>query len=332
MFINTNQKYQLIACGGTFDFFHAGHKAFLEDVLSKSEKILLGVTSDLYVKSFKDGNQIKSFELRKNTIEDFLESIRAKDRATIIPIDDFYGTLLTNKFNPQAIAVTTETKEMAQEINQKRKEKNLPELAIVLLSIKFADDGKILSATRIRNGEINRDGRLYLNPRWQNKTLILPENLRSVLKQPWEGILSEIPEGIDGSKIVAIGDVTVQEFNKKNVGQFLSIVDFLVQRQVKFHQLSELGLGDQNVQKVKNSHGTITPELFQAIKEAFGNEDKKTILVEGEEDLAVLAVLLIAPLGFRVFYGQPNIGLGQVNVTEANKERAYQLADSFDIG
>lgn len=335
-------KFNLVACGGTFDLFHAGHKAFIEQVLSQSEKVILGITSDSYVKSFKDGNSIESFEFRKNAVENFLSSIGAKDRVQISAIDNFYGPLLTGDFNVQAIAVTPQTESMAVDINQKRKENKLPELKVVNLPLKLAEDGEILSATRIRKGEINRDGRLYLSPKWQNKILILPENLRSALQQPWGETLSEVPEEIDGSKTVAIGDITVQKFNEKNVGQFLSIVDFLVQRQIKFHQLSELGLNSQNVQKVKNSHGTITPELFWAIEKAFSLKNRNIILVEGEEDLAVLPVLLIAPLGFTIFYGQPariamqsiagrpNVGLVRIEVTEENKEKAYQLTDSFD--
>jgi cytidyltransferase-like protein len=323
-------KYKLTACGGTFDMFHAGHKAFIEQVLNQSEKVVLGITSDLYVKSFKDGNTIESFEFRKSAVEKFLDSIGAKDRVQIMPIDDIYGPLLTNVFNFQAVAVTSQTENMTTDINQKRKEKNLPELEVILLPLKTAEDGEIISATRIRNGEINRDGRLYLNPKWKNKTLVLPENLRSTLQHPWGKVMNEVPEEIKGAKAVAIGDITVQKFNQKNVAQFLSIVDFLVQRQIRFHELSELGLSEQNVQKAKNPHGTITPELFLAIEKAFKTTDKKIILVEGEEDLAVLPVLLIAPLGFSVFYGQPNQGLVQVNVAEENKEKAYQLVESFD--
>jgi pantetheine-phosphate adenylyltransferase len=87
-------KYKLIACGGTFDLFHAGHKAFLQEVLSHSEKVLLGITSDLYIKSFKNGKNIESFEFRKKTVEDFLISIGAKNRVQISPINNFYGPLL----------------------------------------------------------------------------------------------------------------------------------------------------------------------------------------------------------------------------------------------
>lgn len=324
-------KYKLVACGGTFDLFHAGHKAFIEQVLSQSEKVILGITNDLYVKSFKDGNNIESFEFRRNAVQDFLNSIGAKDRVEISAIDNFYGPLLTSDFNVQAVAVTSQTASMAAKINQKRKENNLSELEVIVLPLQTAEDGKVISATRIRNGEINRKGRLYLNPKWQNKILILPENLRSALQHPWEKVLNEVPEGIIGAKAIAIGDITVQNFNKKNVSQYLSIVDFLVKRQIKFHELSELGLTDENVLKVKNPHGMITPELFQATVEVFKTGDRKTILVEGEEDLAVLPVLLIAPLGFVAFYGQPNQGMIQVNVTEENKEKVYQIVSKFEI-
>jgi len=323
-------QYNLIACGGTFDMFHAGHKTFLKQVLNRAEKVVLGITSDLYVKSFKDGNKIEPFEFRKSAVEKFLDSIGAKDKVQIMSIDDIYGPLLTNVFNFQAVAVTSQTESMAVDINQKRKKKNLPKLEVVLLPLKTAEGGEIISATRIRNGEINRDGRLYLNPKWQNKKLILPENLRSVLQRPWGKILNEVPEEIIGAKTVAIGDITVQRFNKKNVGQFLSIVDFLVQRQIRFHTLTELGLTDKHVQKAKNPHGTLTPELFQAVKKAFKTTGEKIILVEGEEDLAVLPVLLIAPLEFLIFYGQPNEGLVKIEVTEENKEKTYQLVEGFD--
>jgi pantetheine-phosphate adenylyltransferase len=324
-------KYKLIACGGTFDLFHAGHKAFLQEVLSHSEKVLLGITSDLYIKSFKNGKNIESFEFRKKTVEDFLISIGAKNRVQISPINNFYGPLLTNDINVQAIAATPETVGMAEEINQKRKQNNLPELEVVNISLGLSEDGNIISATRIRKGEINREGRFYINPQWKNKTLVLTQSLRLTLQQPWAEVLDEIPEKIDGTKAVAIGDITVQKFNQKNVGQFLSVVDLLVQRQIKFHNLSELGFAEKTAQKVKNPHGTITSELFQATREAFSNESKKIILVEGEEDLAFLPVMLIAPLGFSIFYGQPNQGLVKVDVTEENKAKAYQLVYRFKI-
>ena len=61
-------KYSLVICGGTFDLFHKGHKAFIKEALNLSEKVVLAITSDSYTKSFKEESGIENFEIRKNTI------------------------------------------------------------------------------------------------------------------------------------------------------------------------------------------------------------------------------------------------------------------------
>jgi len=323
-------KYNLVICGGTFDLFHAGHKAFIKDALSASEKVLLGITDDRYVQGFKNNLGVEDFQTRKFAVEQFLNSIGAGDKVKIVGIGSAYEPYLETSTDYQAIVVTEQTQQVAKEINLKRQQNGIAELEVVVSSMLKAQDSELISSTRIRNGEINRDGRLYLNPEWRNKKLILPENLRAVLQKPWGDILSEVPKNFDGTKTVAVGDATAQKFNERKVDQFLSIVDFLIHREIKFHQLSELGFNGQNAQRIKNPSGVITPELFQAIQEAFDSKNKTVILVDGEDDLAVLPVLLIAPLGFAIFYGQPNEGLVQVLVTEENKEKAYQLAKRFD--
>lgn len=322
-------KYQLLVCGGTFDLLHKGHKAFLKKVFDSSDRVLLGITSNLYIQSFKKSSKIEDFEIRKQAVEHFLKSINVLGRFQITSIDNAYEPYLETSIDYQVIAVTSQTEKTAADINVKRKENGVPELEIIVIPMELAEDGGVISSTRIRNGEINRDGRLYVNPKWKNKKLILPENLRSELQKPWGEVLSEIPQGIDSSRIVVVGDATTQKFNDKKVGQFLSIVDFLIHREVKFHRLSELGFDGQDVQEIKNPHGIITPELIQAIKEAFDKKTKTVILIDGEDDLAVLPVLLIAPLGFSVFYGQPNEGLVRVDVAEENKEKAYLLVEKF---
>lgn len=325
-------KYNLVICGGTFDLFHKGHKKFIKAVLSQSEKIVLAITSDSYIKSFKKETGIENFEIRKNVVEEFLDSIDVRNRISIISIDDIYGPLLTESINPQAIFVTSQTKQAAVEINQKRKKMNLPELEMVVLPMELAKEGGIISSTRMRNGEINRDGKLYVNPKWRNKKLTLPSSLRSVLQVPMGEVLKEIPKGLDSSRVITIGDVTTQEFNRNNTNQFLSVVDFLVQRQKKFDTILELGFtGGEETLKIEKPPGTITPELFEIVKKIFqaNNKKRKVILIDGEEDLSVLPVLLTAPLGFSIFYGQPDQGLVKVIVDEENKERAYKLVDSF---
>lgn len=328
------KKYKLLVCGGTFDLLHKGHKMFLGQMLDLSDEVLLGLTSDLYVKSFKNSSEIENFEIRQKKIEQFLDSINSKNRVTIISIDDIYGPLLTNAFNPEAIVVTPETENSAKEINTKRKEKFLKELEILVFSMALAQDRKVISSTRIRNGEINREGRPYVSQKWQNKTFILPQDIRAAFQEPFGKVISEAPTDVDGAKTITIGDITTQKFNSGSIKQFLSIVDFLVQRQKTFAKLEDLGFEDnQSVNSVKNPPASITPELFNGIKNAFAlkDKDRNVILVEGEEDLAVLPVILVSPLGYSVFYGQPNTGLVRVNVTEEIKEKAYNLIERLRL-
>lgn len=322
-------KFNLVVCGGTFDLFHAGHKAFIQDALNISEKVLLGITDDSYIQTFKNNLGIEDFQARKFAVERFLDLIHATDRVQIVGIGNAYEPYLETSTNYQAIVVTNQTEQVARDINLKRLQNNIPQFEVVVSVMKKAQDGGLISSTRIRNGEINRSGRLYLNSEWRNKNLILPENLRSVLQQPWGKIFTDAPQNIDGSKVIVVGDATAQKFNQKNIGQFLSIIDFLIQREIKFSGLPELGFNNQNSQQVRNPHGMITSELFEAIHLAFKAKTQTVIQIEGEDDLAVLPVLLIAPLGFSIFYGQPNEGLVQVIVSEENKEKAYALASKF---
>jgi pantetheine-phosphate adenylyltransferase len=330
-------KHDLIVCGGTFDLLHKGHKAFLKNILDQSEKVILGLTSNLYVQSFKNGFFISDFKNRKENLEQYLDSIGSKDRISIVPIDNAYGPLLTSDNNFQAIAATPETQKTAEEINSKRKSVGLSELEIIVIPFVMAEDGKPISSSRIRNGEINRDGRLYVKNTWLNRNLFLPDNLRSKLQKPFGEIYSDVSQNIIGSKTIAIGDITVQKFihsasSRQDTEPFLSIVDFQVQRQKQFDKIEDLGFkNNEEIVKVNNPAGAITFELFNAIQNAFKTKENKIVLVDGEEDLAFLPVMLIAPLNYQVYYGQPNQGLVQVKVTEENKEKIYQLLSRFEI-
>lgn len=324
-------KYQLIA-SGTFDLFHSGHRSFLKKSMDASDEVIVCITSNSYVESFKNVRNIEDFEIRKRNVIEFLNSLGAINKTKIISINDVYGPLLTNEFSPAAIAVTPENEKNAVKINSERARKSLAELEIKVISMDLAEDGGIISSTRIRNGEINRDGRLYVKKTWLEKNLILPQSLRPELQKPFGKVLNSVPSGLNPEKVIAIGDITTQKFNQENVGQFLSIVDFQVNRQKKFDKLPELGFADDiRTIEVENPAGTIAPQLFAGVQRAFESKGKQVILVKGEEDLAVLPVLLIAPLGFTIFYGQPSVGLVEVSVTEENKEKAYNLIDKFEF-
>ena len=150
------------------------------------------------------------------------------------------------------------------------------------------------------------------------------------MQKPLGKLLSSIPQDLDPEKAITIGDITTKSFNENDLNHFISIVDFAVHRKKKFEKLSDLGF-TENIETIaaENPAGSITSQLFAAVQKAFSTKNRKTILVKGEEDLSVLAVLLLAPLDFIVFYGQPDEGLVEVRVTEESKKMAYDLVSKF---
>lgn len=334
-------KFNIVVCGGTFDHFHKGHEALLQLAFSLGEKVVIGVTSDRYVKNLKfriqNSKFIESFEKRKQTVLEFVEDKGGFDRVEVVKIDDLFGPTLNKNLAIDAIVVSENTKKGAVLINKKRKELDLKDLKILVAPFVNSQDGKIVASERIRNGEINREGKLYVNQLWLKKSLKLSENLRREFQKPFGVLLPEVKDSGDLSVISAtVGDITTKKFNEFKFNQQVSVIDFKVKRQKEFSDIHELGfLGSERIIKVGNPAGTITSELFKTCLTIW-NKEKVILLIEGEDDLAVLPLVLTAPLGATIFYGQPPLrsasfegqaseGIVKVIVSEESKDRAYNL-------
>ena len=316
---------KIAVTGGTFDFLHRGHKEFIKKILEASGKLFLGLTSDSYIYKNKPNKGIASFESRKKELLDFLKNEDLENRVEVIKIEDAYGPLLDPSFHADAIAVAESTKDAVEEINSRRKDLGLKRLEYIEIELERAEDGGIISATRIRNGEIDREGKLYVRKEWCGKKLLLPSTLREKLQDIWGEVVQKIPEGLDSNKTITVGDVTTQKFIDSGKNQKLSIIDFKVERiEIPMFEI-------KNGIRVVSKPGEISSELFEVIKKALHEEDRQIIVVDGEEDLSVLPTLLCAPLGFSVFYGQPHVGLVKIEVTEGVKLRARGIVDSFEV-
>jgi len=330
------KRFNLVVCGGTFDHFHKGHETFLRFILSMGDKVILGLTTDRYTHNKKLNNSVESYQERKNSIEEFFRRENASDRFEIEPIDNLFIPKKWESLNIDAIAVSKDTQKGAEIINQDRKERGLSQLKVIVAPIIFADSNKELSSFRIRNGEINREGKLCINPLWLEKNLMLPKNLRKELKKPFGELFKKVKDSFKNknSLVITVGDITTKTFNDISLGQNLSIIDFKVAREEKFSNILELGfVGDENIFKVDNPAGYITSNLFITLSEIFKSdiEDKMILLINGEEDLAVLPLILAAPLGSVIWYGQPKEGIVQVIATEETKKKAYKIVEQFSF-
>jgi len=323
----------LIVCGGTFDHFHKGHISLLKLAFSLGKKIVVGVTSDIYVEKSNIKNQISKIETfaeRKQAILDFIKSEKALDKVEIVKIDDLFGPTLSKDLLINAIVVSEDTKKGAEIINQKRQELGLLPLKIFIAPFAKAEDDNLISSVRIRNGEISRTGKLYVKSEWFKIDLVLPENLREEFQKPFGELLLNISGLSEDEKnlVITVGDVTAKAFNGKSLGQNLSVIDFRVAREKKFVHIKELDfMGDEAIFNADNPAGFVTASLFKKLAEIFklGIREKTILQVNGEEDLAVLPLVLLVPLNTIIYYGQPNKGLVKVAVSEEVKNKAYNL-------
>lgn len=308
------KKYLLVVCGGTFDRLHKGHRDFLDFVLGLGEKVVIGLTSDRYVEANKKGRGIESYEVRKHNLEQYLETIGKKDVVEIISIDDPFGPTITDEYNFDAIAVTEETLSGGKEINLIRQKRGLFPLPLEVFKMTKEAHGAPVSSTSVRHAIFK-----------------LPVSLRPLLQEPWGEILDKVPENLDAKKVITVGDVTTKMFLDAGIHPKLSIIDLKIERDHKVKNIQELGfLGNENIIKVRNSASTITQELVSIIQKNIQDEIDSLIIVEGEEDLAVLPVLIHAPIGFLVFYGQPGQGMVKVDITAETKKRASELIGKFE--
>lgn len=152
------RKYKLVAMGGTFDIIHKGHTALLQHALDVGESVIIGVPSDKF-----------AVELGKNLRNDYNTRIAnlKKLLETSFPNRNYELRQLLEEFGPalytkdvEALVVSKETENKGVILNKNRVEKGLPPVDIVTVDLVLAKDGKRISSTRIRRGEIDSYGNL----------------------------------------------------------------------------------------------------------------------------------------------------------------------------
>lgn len=161
--------------------------------------------------------------------------------------------------------------------------------------------------------------------------LILKKNLRSDFKKPLGDLYPSLDDVEDFLKskyadelLISVGDVTTHNLQKAGLIPHLGIIDNIIERNPASYDV----VYDNVTLNVKNPPGVITDELQETIKKAFKlvkSGFHVLILVDGEEDLAVLPCILTAPSGSLVLYGQPGEGLVVCEVDKViNKVKKFK--------
>lgn len=335
--------------GGTFDRFHNGHKRLIQEAFHLGGEVVIGITSDKFAESIGRIGRIRPIEERRAELQDYLKQQGWVGRYEFITLHDPYGPTITDP-DFDAIVVSPETKKTAIEINKKRAAKRYSPLAITLVPWVLARDGKPIHATRIRAGEIGRDGTVFdVAP--GSEAWRLPDHLRKRFKQPigkfYTSYKSYRSYGTKTDKtdmVVAVGDYVTHAMNKAGDPPDIAVIDYHVERKRRYRHITDLGFAAGiPVTKIKNPAGSLTSETFAVMRQMFRtytnnktNRTNKTyttaiLAVDGEEDLLVLPAILAAPLDAVVVYGQPSSGIVVVTVTETLKHRVLGWLNEFSF-
>jgi len=164
---------------------------------------------------------------------------------------------------------------------------------------------------------------------------ILPDNLRNIAREPI-GLLVQEKELIEilkkEKKIVSVGDTVTYTLLKNNIQPVFCVVDYKTRRgNCSEEIINKIKLFGEKTVSVNNPPACITDELWNAIKNAYKIIDntKTLIEVEGEEDLASLAAIYLAPEDVTIIYGLPDKGVLVVRSNNENKRIVKDLLDKM---
>ncbi|SNZ02775.1 pantetheine-phosphate adenylyltransferase [Natronoarchaeum philippinense] len=149
-----------VALGGTFDPVHDGHRALFDRAFELGN-VTIGLTSDaLAPKTRSEDRYVRPYDERRDDLAAELEAYADEygREFEIRTLDDPTGIATEPQFD--YLVVSPETVDGAERINELREDRGHDPLSIEVVDHVTADDGEIISSTRIVRGEIDEHGNL----------------------------------------------------------------------------------------------------------------------------------------------------------------------------
>lgn len=317
--------YKKVCVAGTFDHIHAGHEALLRKAFDVGSHVLIGLTSDEFVVTYKK-TSVRSSATRKKNVIDWLDVHGYNGRYDLVLIDDPYEPALSSE-SLEALVVSEESKKRAEELNRKRVEKGLQPLTLLLMPLQIAEDEKPISSTRIREREIDTKG-----------NLVLPRSLRDQLTKPIGKLLetaTEITTSFathNDDIVILVGDATTKTALDAGLKPSLVVFDNKVERKTFTGLSMYSAILKKHRQQIVSGPAFIAKSAIDAIA-TWGASARPhqcvVVEIDGEEDLLTLPVVAHAPIGSIVYYGQPHKGIVEVVVTTEKKKEVQKLLSKF---
>lgn len=131
----------------------------LKKALDLGENVIIGLSTDKFVKKLDKIHEVTSYETRLLDLKKYFKTQGVTEQVRIIPLHDRYGITLSNK-QIDAIVVSQETEQWAHKINRIREAKGIPTLSVITIKTVKAEDNASISTTRITRKEIDCRGNL----------------------------------------------------------------------------------------------------------------------------------------------------------------------------
>ena len=169
--LTLKEKFLIVATGGTFDEIHIGHIALLAKAFQVGKKVIIGVSSDKFAAN--RGKKLNhNFEARIANLKNLIKKEFGNVNYEIAKLDGDFGPAVTTG-DVEALVTSSETQSKGKVLNDMRAKIGVKPVKIVTVELVKAEDGSTISSTRIRTGEIDRQGRLL--PRRRSPKAILHE-------------------------------------------------------------------------------------------------------------------------------------------------------------
>jgi GTP-dependent dephospho-CoA kinase len=156
----------------------------------------------------------------------------------------------------------------------------------------------------------------------------LPDEHRDAFRAPYGRLYPSIDAArtvLADRTVLAVGDVVTAGLLGDGIVPAVAVVDGFTARNVP---VPPVELPGARVLCVQNPAGTITDALEGAIDDGLARPPA-LIVVDGEEDLAVVPLALGAPDGAVLVYGQPGKGVVVSTIDPERRALARALLDLF---
>lgn len=167
-------------------------------------------------------------------------------------------------------------------------------------------------------GELEKEG-LFIN-----NDLTIPEKVRETLRIPYGTLFKDFKGAVNSVKCstyYTVGDYVTHGFSESGETPQIAVIDGVVGRKPF---MNEIKLGCFTF-KLKNPVGYLSKALWMAVNEALKKKANVKIAVSGEEDMAVLPLMILAPLNTSIVYGLHGHGTCVIRIDKPVKKIAKEI-------